>query len=60
MKKDNVEALKSSVLVGIAYGLLTGGIFLLIGNPHFLWFGLCSSAAGFLLGLLTTWYPDGE
>lgn len=60
MKKDNVEALKSSVLTGVAFGTVVGGSLFLANNPHFLCVGVLAIFAGFCVGLLTTWYPDGE
>lgn len=58
MKNDNIEALKSSVLVGAAYAAMVGGV-LLVTKPEY----ACVSALavffiGFLLGILTTWYPE--
>lgn len=58
MKKDNVEALKSSALVGVAFATSTGGMLYLTDNPHWDCFTLVSMFCGFLIGLLTTWYPE--
>lgn len=60
MKRDNIEALKSSVLAGVAFGTVVGGVLFTTDNPHYLCVGVLALAMGFFVGLLTTWYPDGE
>lgn len=60
MKKDNVEALKSSALTGVAFGTTVGGVLFTTDNPHYLCVGVLALVMGFFVGLLTTWYPDGE
>lgn len=60
MKKYNIEALKSSVLVGLSFGAITCGSLLLTHNPYYFELGCVALCLGFLVGLLTTWYPDEE
>lgn len=60
MKKDNIEALKSSVLVGLAYGAIVGGVLLANGKSYALLCGAIAIVVGFGIGVLTTWYPDEE
>lgn len=60
MKKDNIEALKSSVLVGVAFMAVVGGVLFLTDSPYFLSAGLASLFFGFVVGLLTTLYLDEE
>lgn len=55
MKKDNVEALKSSVLAGLANGMLFGGIGLLNNSPYWDICGCIGFFVGIVVGLLTTW-----
>lgn len=58
MKKDNIEALKSSALTGVAFALCLGGITYVTGSPHFKCLGALGLVSGFCLGVLTTWYPE--
>lgn len=58
MKNENKEALKSSVLVAVAYAAFWYGITLLV-NPPMAWVGgVIGGISGLLLGLMTTWYPE--
>lgn len=58
MKKENKEALKSSVLVSAAYGAFWYGITLLVNPSMALVGGVIGAVSGLLLGLMTTWYPE--
>lgn len=55
MKKDNFEAIKSSILAGVANGLLFASIGLL--NESYYWeiCGYVGFLIGLVVGLLTTW-----
>ena len=57
LSKDNVDAIKSSVLVGIAYGLFWGFlVYLLPGSTtNAIYTGIVAFVFGLLTGLLTTW-----
>lgn len=55
MKKDNIEVLKSSVLVGLANGLLFGSIALLNSSQYWGICGYIGFFVGIIVGLLTTW-----
>lgn len=52
--KDNKEALKSSVMVGLAYALLGGGVCMAAGKPC-LTVMIVLFIIGLALGLTTTW-----
>lgn len=58
MKQENKEALKSSVLVAVAYSAFLYGITYLINQPMALVAGVIGALSGLLIGLLTTWYPE--
>lgn len=57
LSKDNKDAIVSSLLVGVAYGLFWGYLVWVspssTANP--LLTGLCTGFVGLLTGLLTTW-----
>lgn len=55
MKKDNIEAIKSSVLAGLANGLLFSGIGLINNSPDWHLCGYIGFLSGVVVGLLTTW-----
>ena len=57
LSKDNVDAIKSSVLVGIAYGACWGGIGYVFSHSPYapLFGGIGGFVAGLLIGLATTW-----
>lgn len=55
MKKDNIEALKSSVVVGVAMMLFVADVMYLFGSSHILVGSLVGGLFGFLMGLLSTW-----
>lgn len=58
MKNENKEALKSSVLVGVAFAAFWYALVSLC-NPPMAWVGcIVGGVAGLLLGLMTTWYPE--
>ena len=60
LSNDNKEAIKSSVMVGVAYAMFLGGIMLSTGKEHWYYGAL----GGFLLwlftGLLTTCYTEDK
>lgn len=60
LSKDNKEALKSSVLAGVAYGVFAGGVLLATGRSW--WFiGACVMfVVGLCTGLLTMWDLEEE
>lgn len=58
MKKENKEALKSSVLVAVANSAFWYSIASLAGSPAAHIAGMGGAVVGLLLGLLTTWYPE--
>lgn len=47
LSNDNKEAVKSSVMVGVAYAMFLGGIMLSTGKEHWYYGAL----GGFLVGL---------
>lgn len=55
MSKDNIEALKSSMLVGLAYGAIGVWLGLLHQSSHWLLAGVIGFISGLIIGLLTTW-----
>lgn len=57
LSKDNVDAIKSSVLVGIAYGAFWGGIGYAFSEACYapLFGGIGGFVAGLLIGIATTW-----
>lgn len=55
MSKDNIEAIKSSMLVGLAYGAIGVGVGLLHQSSHWLLAGIIGFISGLIIGLLTTW-----
>lgn len=58
LSNNNKEALKSSLMVGLAYAGLIGGV-LSITRPDYWVIGAVSGlVGGLILGLTTTWYPD--
>lgn len=59
LSKDNKEALKSSVMVGLAYALIGGGVCLATDKPYLLAMAVLF-VAGLLLGLTTTWDVEEE
>lgn len=60
MSDKNKEAVKSSVLVGLAYAVFVGGVMLSTGKEHWYYGVLCSFFIGLLTGLLTTYYTEEE
>lgn len=58
MKKDNMEAVKSSLLAGVASGVFFGGLLYVNGNPHYLCFGAIAYFVGTFVGLITTIHLD--
>lgn len=57
MTKENKEAVNSSLMVMLAYGLLGGGLMYLVGKPLLVVFsvGVIVGIVGLVTGLLTTW-----
>lgn len=56
LSKDNVDAIKSSVLVGIAYGLFWGFLVYLLpsSTANAILTGIVAFVIGLITGLLTT------
>lgn len=57
LSKDNKDAIVSSLLVGLAYGLIWGSLvyFLPSSTANALYTGLVAFVIGLSTGLLTTW-----
>ena len=57
LSKDNVDAIKSSVLVGIAYGAFWVLLvyFLPSSTANAIYTGIIAFVIGMITGLLTTW-----
>lgn len=60
MSEKNREAVKSSVLVGLAEAVFVGGIMLSTGKEHWYYGALGGFFIGLLTGLLTTYYTEEE
>lgn len=60
MSDKNEEAVKSSVLVGLAYAVFVGGIMLSTGKEPWYYGALGGFFIGLLTGLLTTYYTEEE
>ena len=54
LSEINKEAVKSSLLVGVAYASITGGILASHDKPFVMWAGV-AFIIGLLTGLFTTW-----
>lgn len=59
LSENNKEAIKSSVLAGLAYGLLAGGVLLAGGRDWWILGGCVMFVVGLFTGLLTM-YDIGE
>lgn len=55
MENKKKEAVKSSVLMGVATGVLAGGVSYVGDGPHTLVCTLLFGLVGVVLGLLLTW-----
>lgn len=60
LSNDNKEAIKSSVMVGVAYAMFLGGIMLSTGKEHWYYGALGGFFIGLLTGLLTTYYTEDK
>lgn len=60
LSKDNKEAVKSSVLVGVAYAMLLGGVMLSTGKEYWYYVALGGFFIGLFTGLLTTCYTEDK
>lgn len=60
MTKNNKEAVKSSVMAGVAFGVMVCGVLTVVESSHILCPSLGASVVGFGVGLWTTWYPNEE
>lgn len=60
MKKDNIEALKSSAIVAIAMGVFVADVLFLFNKPHILSGSLIGGVVGFIMGLSATWYTEED
>lgn len=60
LSNDNKEAVKSSVMVGVAYAMFLGGIMLSTGKEHWYYGALGSFLLGLFTGLLTTCYTEDK
>lgn len=55
LSKENKDALISSLLVGVAFGALCGGLLLVAGRDSYLFGAIGGFVSGVITGLLTTW-----
>lgn len=60
LSNDNKEAIKSSVMVGVAYAMFLGGIMLSTGKEHWYYGALGGFLLGLSTGLLTTCYTEDK
>lgn len=60
LSEDNKEAVKSSVMVGVAYAMFLGGIMLSTGKEHWYYGALGGFLLGLFTGLLTTCYTEDK
>lgn len=60
LSEGNKEAVKSSVMVGVAYAMFLGGIMLSTGKEHWYYWALWGFLLGLSTGLLTTCYTEDE
>lgn len=60
LSNDNKEAVKSSVMVGVAYAMFLGGIMLSTGEEHWYYGALGVFLVGLFTGLLTTCYTEDK
>lgn len=60
MSDKNKEAVKSSVLVGLAYAVFVGGVMFSTGKEHWYYGELGGFFIGLFTGLLTTYYTEEE
>lgn len=60
LSNDNKEAVKSSVMVGVAYAMFLGGIMLSTGKEHWCYVALGGFLLGLSTGLLTTCYTEDK
>ena len=60
LSEDNKEAVKSSVLVGVAYAVFVGGLMLSTRKDYCGYGALGGFLVGLFTGLLTTCYPEDE
>ena len=60
ISEKNKEAIKSSILAGVGFGMFWFGIVSLAGGEtaHPLLVGAVMGIVGLVTGLLTTWYPE--
>ena len=60
LSEGNKEAVKSSVMVGVAYAMFLGGIMLSTGKEHWYYGALVGFLLGLSTGVLTTCYTEDE
>ena len=60
LSNDNKEAVKSSVLVGLAEAVFFGGVMLSTGKEHWYYGALGGFLLGLFTGLLTTCYTEDK
>lgn len=60
LSEGNKEAVKSSVMVGVAYAMFLGGIMLSTGKEHWYYWALGGFLLGLSTGVLTTCYTEDE